>query len=88
MSIDMTWTKVHIAAMTDEQENLVQRIEAVSQSSGLSAATICERAVRNSRLYVRLKAGGSCTYETGGKIHSFLDALEAQRNSQPPLGSE
>ncbi|WP_294119567.1 hypothetical protein [Shimia sp.] len=71
--------------MTDEQEKLVRRIEAASERAGLSAATICERAVRNSRLYDRLKSGGSCTYETGGKIHSFIDTLEAQEKRQHDL---
>lgn len=68
--------------MNHEQQNLINRIEAAAEASGLSAATICERAVGNSRLYDRLTNGGSCTYKIGGKIHQFLDGLEGLEATQ------
>ena len=54
------------------EHELINLIEKKSRWMGLSEATLCERAVGNSRLHSRLVGGGSCSLKTIAKLQKFL----------------
>lgn len=56
------------------REGVMSAIEAHSQRTGQSPATITRRAVENSRLYARLFSGGDCTTEIAKRIAAFIEA--------------
>lgn len=56
---------------------VISRIEEFCRRSGLAPATVTVRAVGNSRLYGRLKAGGDCTTAVAARVLAWLDAQEA-----------
>lgn len=60
--------------MSQDETNLITQIEGASERLKLSTATICERAVGNSRLYLRLKAGGGCTLKTAKRLAAYIEA--------------
>ncbi|GAA6176902.1 hypothetical protein NBRC116593_28210 [Sulfitobacter pacificus] len=70
LSIDSMWTIVHIGRMTEHE--IISLIETQATSAGLSEATICERAVGNSRLYSRLKSGGGCSTKTITRLVNYF----------------
>lgn len=49
-------------------EDIITAIEEIAKSSGHSPSTVTGRVVGNSRLYQRLKDGGSCTVRIAEKI--------------------
>ncbi len=53
---------------------LISLIERHAESRGIAPATVTSRAVGNSRLYSRLKDGGSCTIEIAERIKAFIAA--------------
>lgn len=54
---------------TDE---IISEIEGYASRAGLSPATVTSRAVSNSRLYDRMKAGGSCSLKTAGRLRAYM----------------
>lgn len=56
---------------------LIQSIEAFAARRGWQPATVTSRAVQNSRLYARMKAGGGCTLRTAEKLRAWMEADEA-----------
>lgn len=56
------------------ENEIIDLIERQAKKSGLSEATICERAVGNSRLYSRLKAGGGCSTKTVARLKESFEA--------------
>lgn len=56
---------------TDE---IISEIEGYAARAGLSPATVTSRAVSNSRLYERMKAGGSCSLKTAGRLRDYMAA--------------
>lgn len=59
------------------REALLARLEAHAQTHGISPATITSRAVGNSRLYSRLKAGGGCTLDVAQRLSDYMAAHPA-----------
>lgn len=51
---------------------LIDAIEAHALRRGIAPATVTSRAVENSRLYHRLKAGGDCTTGIAERILAFI----------------
>lgn len=51
---------------------LIARIEAFAKSRNIAPATVTSRAVENSRLYDRLKQGGSCTLKVAAQVEEFI----------------
>ena len=66
--------------MTNDE--LIAKIEAYAGSREIAAATVTSRAVGNSRLYARLKAGGGCTLTVAQRILDFI----ARSSDLPPTG--
>lgn len=54
------------------RKEIILAIEAYASRHGLSPSTVTERAVRNSRLYSRLKAGGDCTTEVAARVLEYI----------------
>lgn len=61
-----------------DRQQLIQKIRAFSEASGLAPATITGRAVGNSRLYQRMIAGGDCTTEIASRVVKFIDAQTSE----------
>lgn len=64
------------------EHEIISLIETHAIAAGLSEATICERAVGNSRLYSRLKSGGGCSTKTITRLVNYFDPKEAERAAQ------
>lgn len=64
-----------MAAMT--ADDLITLIETYAAARGISPATVTSRAVGNSRLYDRLKNGGSCTLEVARRLQAYIAANPA-----------
>lgn len=56
---------------------LISQIEEFAQRRGLAPATVTSRAVGNSRLYSRLRAGGDCTTTVAERLVRWMDQQEA-----------
>jgi hypothetical protein len=69
-----------------DREALILAIENFASARGLAPATITSRAVGNSRLYSRLKAGGDCTTEIASRVRAFIAA--ASEEPKPPRGED
>ena len=55
------------------EQEIIQLIERQAKATGLSEATVCERAVGNSRLYSRLVSGGGCSTKTVARLTAHFD---------------
>lgn len=66
--------------MDFDETHIVALIEGASKKSGLAPATICGRGVGNTRLYARLKAGGSCSFSTFRRLKEFVDTLSDEKD--------
>ncbi len=53
------------------RDKLISRIESYAKRHGIAPATVTSRAVGNSRLYHRLKAGGGCTIDVAERIWAY-----------------
>lgn len=53
---------------------LIQSIEEFAACRGIAPATVTSRAVHNSRLYARMKAGGGCTLRTAEKLRAWMES--------------
>ena len=56
------------------QSDILTEIETFAAQAGIAPATVTSRAVQNSRLYQRMKEGGSCTMHTAERIRAFMAA--------------
>lgn len=72
---------VRIMTRTD----LLKEIEDFAEANKLAPATVTSRAVGNSRLYHRMKAGGGCNVIVAERLRQFIakanqaSGLEAQQ---------
>lgn len=66
-----------------DRQHLIKAIEDHARRRGIAPATVTSRAVANSRLYARLKAGGDCTTSVAGRIVQFIkdDSPEDQKGA-------
>ena len=71
LSLDLMGIIVPILAM--ETDTLVKEIEDFAKTSGVAPATVTSRAVGNSRLYSRMKSGGSCTLRVADRIRQYMN---------------
>ncbi len=55
------------------REQLISDIETFAARMKLAPATVTSRAVGNSRLYHRLKAGKSCTLDIADRLRTFME---------------
>lgn len=55
------------------RDTLIARIEAFAKSHQIAPATVTSRAVGNSRLYRRLKAGKGCTLDVAQRLTDWMD---------------
>lgn len=55
-----------------EHAALIDEIDAYCSRTGLSASTVCLRAVGNAHLPARLKAGGQCLPRTADRVRAYM----------------
>lgn len=55
-----------------EKQSLIAEIERFAEEQGIAPATVTSRAVSNSRLHARLKAGGGCTLDIAAKVLGYI----------------
>lgn len=53
--------------------DIIKSIEAYSEASGLAPTTICQYALRNRKVYDRLKSGGSCSVASVEALARWMD---------------
>ncbi|PJE26261.1 hypothetical protein CVM50_20590 [Pseudooceanicola marinus] len=70
MSLDLMGIKVPICGM--DTESLLRELEDFAALHGVAPATVTSRAVGNSRLPARLRAGGSCTVRVAQKLRQYI----------------
>jgi hypothetical protein len=61
--------------------DLIARIEAFAAKHGIAPATVTSRAVSNSRLYARMKAGGACTLTSAERLVAYMAAEDAKKTT-------
>jgi len=55
-----------------EREKIIQAIEDYSRASGLAPSTICQYALRNRKVYQRLKAGGTTSIASAQNLLNWM----------------
>lgn len=61
---------------------LISEIERYATLQGIAPATVTSRAVGNSRLYARLKAGKGCTIKVATRLLSSIKDGEAAMKAE------
>jgi len=56
------------------EKEIIALIEEQARNTNLSESTVCERAVGNTRLYSRLKAGGGCSTKTVARLKEHFES--------------
>lgn len=64
-------------------EHLISEIEDCARIRAIAPATVTSRAVGNSRLYARLKAGGSCTLIVAERLRAHMADLLSETPDGP-----
>lgn len=64
-----------------DSDTLLRELEHHAARLGISAATLCQRAVLNSHIPERLAAGGSVTMRTLGRIREYAAEAKDKRSS-------
>ena len=54
--------------------DIIKEIEDFAREHEIAPATVTSRAVQNSRLYARLKGGGSCTLKIAARMRAYMVA--------------
>ena len=55
---------------------IISEIERHAAERGIAPATVTSRAVKNSRLYAHLKAGGDCTTRTIQRLREYMSSRQ------------
>lgn len=66
------YLKNDLSAQPSILPDIRTEIETFAAQAGIAPATVTSRAVQNSRLYQRMKEGGSCTMYTAERIRAFM----------------
>lgn len=56
-----------------DRDDIIKAIDDYAQATGLSQTTICQYALRNRKVYDRLKAGGSCSFASIEALLQWMD---------------
>lgn len=54
------------------EQELIQQVEDYCAAAGLAPATLCRKAVGNSRLHKNLVDGKGCTLRVAAKLQEFM----------------
>ena len=68
------YLKNDVSAAPSMLPDILTEIETFAAQAGIAPATVTSRAVQNSRLYQRMKDGGSGTMHTAERIRAFMAA--------------
>ncbi|PIE15155.1 MAG: hypothetical protein CSA68_07335 [Rhodobacterales bacterium] len=63
------------------EQDLIQQVENYCEAAGLAPATLCRKAVGNSRLYKNLIDGKGCTIRVAAKLQEFISANPPMREA-------
>lgn len=55
-----------------DKQILIKEIEQFADAHNIAPATVTSRAVGNSRLYSRIKSGGSCTIRIAESLREYM----------------
>ena len=66
------YLKNDLSAQPSILPDIRTEIETFAAQAGIAPATVTSRAVQNSRLYQRMKDGGSCTMHTAARIREYM----------------
>lgn len=66
------------------RQDLLQEIEDFALRHGIAPATVTSRAVSNSRLYARMKAGGGCNVIIAERLREYM----AKQDAPTPTATE
>jgi predicted Rdx family selenoprotein len=67
----------------DREQEIVAAIDRYCNETGLSPATVGFRAHRDSKIYDRLKDGGSCSPKTYEKVMDWFNNHAAVNHTRP-----
>lgn len=84
--LDKEVTYVPISRMTTHE--LIAAIEQYGLRAGIAPATVTGRAVGNSRLYQRMKGGGSCTVDVAERLLIFFQTNPPTQPADPASNIE
>ena len=68
--------------------DLIAEIDAFADAKNWSGATVTSRAVANSRLYSRLKSGGSCTLVIAERLRAYMADHSSSPSSDTPSSAD
>lgn len=64
-----------------DRTQIIKAIDDYAAASGLSQSTICQYALRNRKVYDRLKNGGSCSFASVEALLQWMDENPAEGNA-------
>lgn len=64
-----------------DRTQIIKAIDDYAAASGLSQSTICQYALRNRKVYDRLKNGGSCSFASVEALLRWMDENPAERGA-------
>lgn len=70
--------------MNTDTSFLLDRIEEAAAQRGIAPSTLCQLAVKNSKLPTRLQEGKSITLRTLGKLEAWMQANPPRSTQQSP----
>lgn len=60
----------YVVCMTEKE--LIRKIETYCEAAGIAPATLCGKAVGNSRLYANLVGDKGCTLRVAAKLSTYI----------------
>jgi hypothetical protein len=64
-----------------DRQELIRKIEAFSQASGLKPTTVCQYALQNRRFYDNIVAGRDYQVGTAQRLTEWMDRQSAERGA-------
>ena len=55
-----------------DRQQIIKTIEKYAQAAGLAPSTVCQYALRNRKVYARLRAGGTCSVASVETLLSWM----------------
>jgi hypothetical protein len=57
-----------------DREQIIKAVDDYAAATGLSPSTICQYALRNRKVYDRLKDGGTCSFASAEALMAWITA--------------
>ncbi|WP_420415901.1 hypothetical protein [Marinovum algicola] len=69
------------------EQDLIKAVEHYCNASGLAPATLCRKAVGNSRLHKNLVDGKGCTLRVASRLKHFMEKNPPSAIRSPEVGA-